>query len=370
MAYIIKDTSGLINTRLTDAGRQNLSQGNFNISYFQIGDSEVNYTVVPSYNQTRNNILVPAFNAQNTTAVPQKNKQNVKYPYYVQGSTGGTYGIPFMDSNYQLLYNYAGIKGFFTGSTGSWVAQTSSAYTITSNYYIAMTTLSGQTDINITLDGEEIVQRMLKRGRQDDNEVIIRHRLNVYNEQTAPLQLQNAKKYYYVYTKGRQYYNGMMEKELEGAASKLTQELTTKFNEEVQIAKTMNSYFNISEINSENTIELYEDYVKKNAEMREIIKASRGDVLTNDRKTYYETEALNQLKTVQTVMQYIYWFLLITFIVSIFISSSNLTRKQQIGLVIFFILYPFVINKIVMAIYNYYNDTFIKNTDTNVYLDL
>ena len=153
MAYIIKDTSGLINTRLTDAGRQNLSQGNFNISYFQIGDSEVNYTVVPSYNQTRNNILMPAFNAQNTTAVPQKNKQNVKYPYYVQGSTGGTYGIPFMDSNYQLLYNYAGIKGFFTGSTGSWVAQTSSAYTITSNYYIAMTTLSGQTDINITLDG-------------------------------------------------------------------------------------------------------------------------------------------------------------------------------------------------------------------------
>lgn len=191
-----------------------------------------------------------------------------------------------------------------------------------------------------------------------------------YNAQTAPLQLQNAKKYYYVYTKGRQYYNGMLEKELEGAASKITQQLTNKFNEEVQIAKTMNSYFNMNEINSENTVELYEDYVKKNTEMREIIKASRGDVLTNDRKTYYETEALNQLKTVQTVMQYIYWFLLVTFIVSIFISSSNLSRKQQIGLVIFFILYPFVINKIVMSVYNYYTDTFIKNTDTNVYLDL
>ena len=36
MAYIIKDTSGLINTRLTDAGRQNLSQGNFNISYLKL----------------------------------------------------------------------------------------------------------------------------------------------------------------------------------------------------------------------------------------------------------------------------------------------------------------------------------------------
>ena len=35
MGYIIKNTSGLINTRLTDTGRQKLSQGNFNISYFK-----------------------------------------------------------------------------------------------------------------------------------------------------------------------------------------------------------------------------------------------------------------------------------------------------------------------------------------------
>ncbi|MFM7156814.1 MAG: adenylate kinase family protein, partial [Bacteroidota bacterium] len=41
--------------------------------------------------------------------------------------------------------------------------------------------------INITVDNEEIVKRMLLRGRQDDNEEVIRHRLNVYNEQTAPL---------------------------------------------------------------------------------------------------------------------------------------------------------------------------------------
>ena len=82
MAYIIKNTAGLINTRLTDVGRRNLSQGTFNISYFQIGDSEVSYTAVPNYNQTNNNILMPAFNAQNDTGSPQSNKQNIKYPYY------------------------------------------------------------------------------------------------------------------------------------------------------------------------------------------------------------------------------------------------------------------------------------------------
>ena len=154
MSYIIKNTSGLINTRLTDVGRRNISQGNFNIAYFQIGDSEVNYTAVPNYNQTNNNILMPAFNAQNDTGSPQSNKQNIKYPYYVTGNAGGTYGIPFLDSQVQPVYNSAGVKGFFTtgGTQGSWTAQTSSAYTITSNYFVDMTTLSGQTSIDITLD--------------------------------------------------------------------------------------------------------------------------------------------------------------------------------------------------------------------------
>ena len=152
MAYIIKNTSGLVNTRLTDVGRRKISQGNFNISYFQIGDSEINYTGVTNYNQSRNNILMPSFNAQNNTGYPESNKEEVKYPYYVQGGSGVKYGIPFMDSDYTEVYNSAGPKGFFSATTASTIVQTSSAYTITSNYYVDMTTLSGQTDIYIEFD--------------------------------------------------------------------------------------------------------------------------------------------------------------------------------------------------------------------------
>jgi hypothetical protein len=154
MSYIIKNTAGLINTRLTDVGRRNISQGNFAISYFQIGDSEVNYTAVPNYNQTNNNILMPAFNAQNDTGSPQSNKQNIKYPYYVAGQAGNTYGIPFMDSVVQSVYNSAGPKGFFqTGGTqGNWKVQTSSAYTISSLYQVDLTTLSGQSQITLDID--------------------------------------------------------------------------------------------------------------------------------------------------------------------------------------------------------------------------
>jgi len=41
--------------------------------------------------------------------------------------------------------------------------------------------------INVDVDGDEIVQRMLKRGRQDDTEEIIRERLAIYNASTMPL---------------------------------------------------------------------------------------------------------------------------------------------------------------------------------------
>lgn len=159
MAYIIKNTSGLINTRLTDVGRRKLSQGNFNISYFQIGDSEVNYKAVPNYNQTNNNILMPDFNAQNDTGSPQSNKQNIKYPYYVDGNRGNTYGLPFMDSTYQEVYNSAGEKGFFVtgGTPGNWSAQTSTAYTITSNYIVQLDSLSGQTFLDLEFDGSNTV---------------------------------------------------------------------------------------------------------------------------------------------------------------------------------------------------------------------
>ena len=45
--------------------------------------------------------------------------------------------------------------------------------------------------LELTVDTEEVVQRLLKRaeidGRADDTEDVIRHRLTVYDEETAPL---------------------------------------------------------------------------------------------------------------------------------------------------------------------------------------
>ena len=157
MSYILKNTSGLVNTRLTDTARQKLSQGNFNIAYFQIGDGEVSYNSLPtSYNQANTNILEPNFNSQNS-APTQSNKQYVKYPYYVDGITGNTYGIPFSDPVVSPIYNRAAMRGFFDGNltaqTINWSAITNSTHVINSNYVVDMSTLTGGTDIMLIYSG-------------------------------------------------------------------------------------------------------------------------------------------------------------------------------------------------------------------------
>jgi hypothetical protein len=146
MSYILKNTSGLLNTRITDVGRRAISKGKFNISYFQVGDSEVDYSVE---NPTKNNILMPSFCEHNDASNLNVNKQNVKYPYFLAGTTGTTYGIPFNESVAEEFYNLPTEKGFFVSGATGWTAQTTSAYTTTSNFVVKMPELSGTSSITL-----------------------------------------------------------------------------------------------------------------------------------------------------------------------------------------------------------------------------
>jgi hypothetical protein len=153
MAYIIKNTAGLVNTRVTDTGRQKISEGNFRVAYFAIGDSEVSYNLPQTYNQANTVILEPQFNAQNSSGVPESNRQYIKYPYLVDDGETNIYGIPFMDSGIESVYNRAAMRGFFSGitsaSTVDWKALTNNQYVITPNYVVNMSSLVGTNEINI-----------------------------------------------------------------------------------------------------------------------------------------------------------------------------------------------------------------------------
>jgi len=145
MAYIIKDTSALLNTQITDLGRLRLSQGNFNISYFQLGDSEVCYDCISNANLTTLQVFVPEYNAANNVGAPQSNRLGIKYPIFLSSSTGdtNTFGIPFQDSINVDVFNTPQPRGFFTGDSGNYSAFTNSAITITANYEFTLSNING-----------------------------------------------------------------------------------------------------------------------------------------------------------------------------------------------------------------------------------
>lgn len=114
MGYIIKSNQGFVITKLTDVGRRKISQGNFNISYFQVGDSEVDYNAYENLDVTTAMVIEPSSNSQNNTGIPYSTKNAVKYPYFLQGKSGTTYGSPFENSSIEGVYNTAAPIGFFT----------------------------------------------------------------------------------------------------------------------------------------------------------------------------------------------------------------------------------------------------------------
>jgi hypothetical protein len=187
--------------------------------------------------------------------------------------------------------------------------------------------------------------------------------------QTNCSSLETTKKNYYIYKDGETNYNNMQEQEVQQQADLITQQIANKFNEETNNAHLMNSYYKIEVINSVNTIELYEEYLKKNADLEKNIKELYGDVLTNDRKTYYENDAIDNVKLWHKFFKICYYILVVTYIISIFVSTSEMSRVKQIVIALILAVYPFIIDPIVKWLYSMYL-SLENNAPSNVYMKL
>jgi hypothetical protein len=189
------------------------------------------------------------------------------------------------------------------------------------------------------------------------------------NIQTAPIKLEESKKNYYVFTEGKYEYDNMNEKELISKAETISESIKNNFNNEVTNANTMNTLLNTALINSQHTIKLFEYYSEKNKLLNLKLKERHGDILTNDRKTYYETEALESLKLWYKFLLIMYFILVIMLCLSLAFAQHNLTKIKCIIVSLLIIFYPFYIDYFVKWIYGVWN-SFLKKMPKNVYNDL
>jgi len=188
-------------------------------------------------------------------------------------------------------------------------------------------------------------------------QIYLKAETNIFS---APNDLQVAKQNYVTFTRGEQAYNNMQKTELEKNAKLIADETTTKFNDESTKIKTQIDTYNGLFLNYVNIVDLYEKYKKDNAELFIEFKDETNDVLTNERKTYYEDQQIDSLK-----FYYYYFFVtvyvvcVISFGIFILIYPSQLTTIPKILTFIVLIALPFIstfiLGIIIYLIYALYN---------------
>jgi len=167
------------------------------------------------------------------------------------------------------------------------------------------------------------------------------------NLQTAPYQEKQAEKNYYTYTQGDSAYNDMIRARLVKEAENKTNDILINFNQNVKKATQLNDTLSSLTIDYEHILELYKNYVQENEILNNKIISFGTDLVTSDRKTYYEDQNYDILVSWYSIWRWIYFILLIVFAFGIFLSKSSYSIWAKLGLLGIFILFPYFINYLV-----------------------
>jgi len=184
------------------------------------------------------------------------------------------------------------------------------------------------------------------------------------NLQTAPDQVHIAAKNYFVFTQGESGYNEYMETELNEKAEKIALEYKNNFDNDVSKATTSIETYNGLSINFGNVFDLYTKYKMENVQLEKELKNTTSDILTNDRKTFYEDQGIDSLKNYYSWLRILYIIIAVSFIISLFMFPSQLSVMGKLFFIFIIILYPFISTKLlggIIALYHAIVNVLPKN---------
>ena len=104
MSFLNSSNSEFLSARITSKGRNAIAKGSFNIEYFQVGDSEFDYT-------SPFTVLTGTTNHQKVFT-PFENESGVKYPFSLDSVYSTTYGNPILNNSITPIRNVMGPAGF------------------------------------------------------------------------------------------------------------------------------------------------------------------------------------------------------------------------------------------------------------------
>ena len=168
------------------------------------------------------------------------------------------------------------------------------------------------------------------------------------NLHNAPSKLHTAAKKYYTFTQGEVGYKEYIESELTKKVVEIATKKQEEFDANIATAISETSVYEGLMLNYMNVVDLYEKYKDENEKMSRDIKTTRSDILTNDRKTFYEDQGISNLTFYYSIIQGVYILCVIIFVALSVLSPSQFSIKVKLAVLTMLIIYPFISTKMLV----------------------
>ena len=189
------------------------------------------------------------------------------------------------------------------------------------------------------------------------------------NFKTAPDQLKNATKNYYTFSQGELGYNKLVLRELKEKSNSITLLIANNFINYLKVTKT--DLDNYSNTLKDTTIvqNLNDELEQKVFIMQNALLKHRTTNTTNNRKTYYEEQQIQNLYAWKKIFKYVFYLVVACLAIALLVSPSSLSFPKKIIIIIVLALYPFYIlfiAKYVMKMYSKIIFLLPKNVYANI----
>jgi len=191
----------------------------------------------------------------------------------------------------------------------------------------------------------------------NENELKKKYLISKSNLHLAEPQFELARQNYYTYIYGENKYNEILEKDYQNKAQHIIDIYNNKNINDINknIHSQIDTYNSLL-TNYTNVLELFKKYTIENTELFKQVKEESNNILTNERKTYYENQEIDNLNGFYSYILFvIYYIIVICYTSFSLIYTSNYNLTIRIGLFIFLILLPFmstwILGKIIYFIY-------------------
>jgi len=119
------------------------------------------------------------------------------------------------------------------------------------------------------------------------------------------------------------------------------------FQRDVSDINTILQTYNNLLTNNVNVLELYEIISKENELLKKDIAATSGVIITNNRKSIYENQMLDNLQYWYYWFNFFYILIIIGFVIGLFLLPWETPRRNYIILLILLCIYPFTISYLI-----------------------